>query len=365
MKRYSSEYFEKKFKILFDKLLIKEGFIDEIKKTRKELGIPVEKGFSDALHLTEYLAKKLTEDEKHHLVFFQFIERYEAENKVRITGEEQKEHRDKIVNAFLKKTKGRVNIKDVMVVLLMRIDDHNNFITDSPSVRDIKAFAELFSKEFEIFQEFFGVDLLDAHIIMHFIEKYLFLGQGGVFAYIKEKIACPACRHIGISHFSPTRYDMEGQDLGPFSGKYIFHENTVRLLSSHFNSYFLIIKTYATKEQAVQYIKENWDHIREHLIEKNTFYKQFDVHPSKIKESDFEQNRLVYELFKLPKQELATAYDGEKDFSVGVIYKESIVSAILKEKYGIEMSAEAVKKTASRFSKSTQVKNKPKDIRDI
>ena len=109
MKRYSSEYFEKKFKILFDKLLIKEGFIDEIKKTRKELGIPVEKGFSDALHLTEYLAKKLTEDEKHHLVFFQFIERYEAENKVRITGEEQKEHRDKIVNAFLKKTKGRFN----------------------------------------------------------------------------------------------------------------------------------------------------------------------------------------------------------------------------------------------------------------
>ena len=86
---------------------------------------------------------------------------------------------------------------------------------------------------------------------------------------------------------------------------------------------------------------------------------------SKIKESDFEQNRLVYELFKLPKKELATAYDGEKDFSVGVIYKESIVSAILKEKYGIEMSAEAVKKTASRFSKSTQVKNKPKDIRDI
>ena len=365
MKKYSSEYFEKKFRILFDKLLIKEGFVDEVKKVRKELGIPVENGFRDNLNLAEYLAKKLTESERHHFIFLPFIEQYEAENEVRITGEEQKKDRDKIINAFFKKTKGRVSIKDVMVVLLMRIDDHNNFITDSPSVRDIEVLAKIFSKEFAIFKKFFGVDLLDEHIIMHYIEKYLFLGQRGVSAYIKEKVSCPACKHIGISHFSPTRYDMEGQDEGPFSGKYIFHENTVRMLSSHFNSYFLIIKPYATKEQAIQYIKDNWDHAREHLEMKNTFYKQFDVHPSKIKESDFEQSRLVYELFKLSKNELLATYEGMKDFSIGVVYKESIVSAVLKEKYDIEMSAEAVKKTATRFAKSTQVKNKPKDIRDI
>lgn len=35
MKKYSTDYFEKKYKILFDKLLQKEGFDADIKAVRK------------------------------------------------------------------------------------------------------------------------------------------------------------------------------------------------------------------------------------------------------------------------------------------------------------------------------------------
>jgi hypothetical protein len=186
-----------------------------------------------------------------------------------------------------------------------------------------------------------------------------------VSGYIKSKVACHNCKHIGIAHFSPDRNDMEGQEEGPFSGKYIFNENTNKMLSSHFNSVFVIIKPYATKEQALLYIEENWDDLKEHLIDKNTFYRQFDVHPGKIKESDTEQNQLVYELSKLSKKDLLKIYDGDKDLSLPGIYKERIVSEILKKKYEIDMSPEAVKKAAARFAKNAKAKRPMKDVRDI
>jgi len=58
-------------------------------------------------------------------------------------------------------------------------------------------------------------------------------------------------------------------------------------------------------------------------------------------------------------------YKGEKNLSYKGIYKEAIVSIILDEEYGIKMSSDAVKKSASRYSKSIQVQQIPKDIRDI
>ena len=38
---------------------------------------------------------------------------------------------------------------------------------------------------------------------------------------------------------------------------------------------------------------------------------------------------------------------------------------ILEKKYNVQMSADAVKKTATRFAKSTKIHQEPKDIRDI
>lgn len=84
MKKYTSEYFAKKFRILFDKLLIKEGFVDEIKKIRKELGIPIENGFPDTLRLAEYLMKKLSKREKTFFTLMSFVEYYEMETKTRV-----------------------------------------------------------------------------------------------------------------------------------------------------------------------------------------------------------------------------------------------------------------------------------------
>jgi hypothetical protein len=361
MKKFTADYFEKKFRILFDRLLIKEGFIDEIKKTRKELGIPIENGFPDTLRLAQYLLKKLSETEKRHLTFLSFLEFFEIQNGKRVEDKD----RDRVLDAFLKKNRNGINNADIIVLLQERIDNHNEFITFSPSVSDIKTFSKIFAKESEIFNKFFGFDLLDEHIIMQFIEKYLFLGQAGVSGYIKSKIACHSCKHIGIAHFSPDRNDMEGQEEGPFSGKYIFNERAVRRLSSHFNSVFIIVKPYATKEQTIQYIEENWEDLKGHMLSKNTFYRQFGVSPGKIKESDFEGNRLVYELYKLSKKDLLKMYHGESDFSLSGVYKEKIISAILKEQHGVDMSPDAIKKTATRFAKDTKVKRDLKDIGDI
>jgi hypothetical protein len=42
MKKFSADYFEKKFRILFKKLFLKAGFLDAVKQTRKKLGLPVD-----------------------------------------------------------------------------------------------------------------------------------------------------------------------------------------------------------------------------------------------------------------------------------------------------------------------------------
>jgi len=228
-----------------------------------------------------------------------------------------------------------------------------------------KFLSKLFPKTIKLIRKFWGLDLLDEHIMGHLVEKYLFLGDYGINKYIQQKVACTNCRYIGVNHFSPTRNSMAGQDEGAYGKNYIFNKQTVRLLSLHFNSVFLIIKPYATKEEVLQYVEDNWNDLKEHIIEKNTFYKQFDVHPSKIKESDFERNNLVYELYKLSKKELIKMYKGERDFSGTGIYKETVISAILKEGHGLDMSLDAIKRSATRFAKSTRIKEQPKDIRDI
>jgi hypothetical protein len=58
-------------------------------------------------------------------------------------------------------------------------------------------------------------------------------------------------------------------------------------------------------------------------------------------------------------------YHGESDFSLSGVYKEKIISAILKEQHGVDMSPDAIKKTATRFAKDTKVKRDLKDIGDI
>lgn len=363
MKSYSSEYFTKKYDILFRKLRAKEGFDEAIRATRKELGVPVEKGFASSLQLADFLFKSLSKSERETLTFFAFIEYYEFEQGVNIR---EREDFDKVWLTFQKKLKGKVDPTIVLQFLQWRIDDHNNFITWSHYLGETKSLKKIFDKEFSIFKKFFGIDLLDEHIIMQLIEKYLFLGEKGVSEFIKQRVSCSACRHIGIGHFSPVRQNMEGQDEGPYSGKYLFNAETIKMLSTHFNSTFLIVKPYATKEQLIQYVEDNWGHLKEHMDMKNTYYRQFDVHPS-IKESEFERNQLVYELNKLSKKDLLKRYKGDDDLSLPGIYKESVISAILREQYDIDMSSDAVKKAAARFARDTKLQGQRgmKDIADL
>ena len=359
--QYSADYFSKKYKILFERLLKKEGFIDAIKTARKELYIPVEKGFTTSSDLAEHLLKKLTKSEKESVLILSFIERFEVENHIRVSEND----RENFFRYFMKNKKGKDSSIAITLYLQGIIEDHNNLFTSNAILREYKFFSKLSPIVFKLFNKYWGVDLLDEWVTVHFVEKYLFLGEGGVNHYIREKVNCHHCKYIGVDHFSPDRHDMQGKDEGAFSKNYIFNKRFVSRLSRHFNSVFLIIKPYATKELVIQYIKDNWDDLKEHIIEKNTFYKQFDVHPSIIKESDDEKNRLVYELNKLSKKELLKRYKGENDFSHKGVYKEAIVSAILDEEYNIKMSSDAVKKSASRFAKSIKVQRTPKDIGDI
>jgi len=361
MKKYTDNYFEKKYKILFDKLTKKEGFDDEIKKTRAELGIP-EKGFANTPELAHFLAKKLTKSEQRTLTFFAFATAYEYEKRMPIT----EENREEVLNAFVKKGhKDGIGLLPIMFELGKTIETHHSLFTKNSMFEKNKHLSKLFQAVIELMKKFWGVDLLDDHVIIHYIEKYLFMGQAGVNQYIRSKVSCHHCRYLGIDHFSPDRHHMQGQDKGPYSKDYIFNKDAVKMLSAHFNSVFLIIKPYATKELVLNYIEDNWEDLKEHIIEKNTFYKQFDVHPSIIRESDEERNRLVYELNKLSKKELLKRYVGQKDFTQRGVYKEKIISAILDEEYGIQLSSDAVKKTAARYAKSVKVQTLPKDIRDI
>jgi hypothetical protein len=362
MKKYSADYFEKKYKILFDKLIIKEGFLGDIEKTRKELGIPVENGFAEISHLAEFIMKKLTKSEQRFLAFSAFANRYNHKKREDAIAEG---HQDELLDAFMEETNGMLIPLDVMVSLYAVIDDHSNLFTASRVFSENKKLSKLYPVVHAIFQKFFKVDLLDARIAIHFIERYLFLGEKGVQGYVQKKVACPNCKYIGVDHFSPNRNDMEGQDEGPFSKKYIFKKSTVKRLSSYFDSVFIIVKPYATKEQVLNYIEDNWDSLKEHVIQKNQFYKQWDVKPGEIKESNTKKNKFVYELYKLPKKELLKKYTGIKNLSIAGIYKESIISAILEEQYDLKMTPDAVKKCATRFAKSISIKKEPRDIGDI
>lgn len=363
MKKYSIDYYEKKYEILFDKLLVKDGFVNEIKEIRKTLGIPVENGFINQLELIQYLVKKLTTKEQKKITMFAFMEHYDTENKTRLT--ESREDKDKFFQYLQDKNKKQNDPIALASFLLMIIDSHNDLFTAHFVFEDNKFTSKLSQIVVDLMNKYWGFDLLDEHIAVHYIEKYLFLGERGVREYIKNKLACPHCRYIGIDHFSPDRLNMQGKDEGMFSGKYLFNEGTVRMLSNHFNSVFLLIKPYANKEQVIQYIEDNWNDLKEHMTDKNTFYKQFGVKPSKIKESDFEKNKLVYSLYKLPKKELLKEYQSQENSLPVPTYKEDIISFILEKKYNIKMSADAVKKMATRFAKSTKIRQEPKDIRDI
>lgn len=100
MKRYSTDYFEKKYRILLDKLLQKEGFEEHIQALRKELGLPKD-GFTSSPELGFFLIKKLTKDQLHTLTFYAFVEAYAFQKKIPVNDDT----REEIVNAFLKEQK--------------------------------------------------------------------------------------------------------------------------------------------------------------------------------------------------------------------------------------------------------------------
>jgi hypothetical protein len=367
MKKYTANYFDDKFKILFRRLLEKEGFVDDVKEFRKQFDIP-DNGFTNSLELSEYLMNRLSKKEREETTSLSFLEQYRAEFSKpdeKETDKDDDEEMEKMIKEFDKKYKNDFVPIVVLVSFQTRIKDHSNYFTRDPLITHGKKNKDLYNQTLKIFNKFMDLSLLDPHIAFQYIERYIFLGETGVNGYIKERISCPLCRYIGVDHFSPTAQDMKGKDKGLFGGKYLFNDNTVKRISQYFDSFFLIIRPYATKEEVIQYINDNWDIMKEHTIGKDAFYKELGVNPSKIKKSDIDRNRLVYDLYKSSKKELLSHYKGEQDLSLTGIYKEEVISAILKEKYNIEMSADAIKKTATRFASSTRLKRRPKDIRDI
>jgi len=364
MKFFTADYFEKKFRILYSKLLFKEGLKETAKEVRRELGLPPE-GFKNESELAIFLMGKMANEEIELLNMMVFVNDYSAKNELPYNDENIEKFKEAYYNEYLPNTKPEEILMGAVSAFGKDLIDHNNMLTMYPFPKSNKYFSSLFPITLKFIRKFWGLDLLDEHIMGHLAEKYLFLGEYGVNQYIKSKIACTNCRYIGVNHFSPNRNNMEGQDTGPYSKGYIFNKETVKQLSLHFNSVFLIIKPYATKEEVLNYVEDNWDSLKKHVIEKNTFYKQYGVHPSKIKESDFERNRLIYELNKLSKKDLLKRYKGERDLSLKNIYKETIIAAILKEEYNASISPEAVKKAAARFDKTSRIKMLPKDIRDI
>ncbi len=362
MKKYSADFFKKKFKILFNKLLIREGFIDEIKKERKELGIPVEKGFADSLELAEFLLKKFSGSEEKNIIMISFINKFEVEKHIHVSKENKEEFFKYFDENFLR---NKDNALMPIAYLLGIIEEHNNLFTSDKLLKETKFFSKLSPIVLTLANKYWGVDLFDEIIAINFIEKFLFLGENGVNQYIEHRVTCPSCRYIGIDHFSPDRCDMQGQKKGVYDKSYIFNKNFVKRLSFHFNSVFLVIKPYATKEEVLNYVEDNWHWLKEHLLEKNTFYKQFDVSPSKIKKSDFDRNAFIYSMYKKSKKDLIKENDDLNIDPSARTYKETIIADILDRKYDIKISSDAVKKAATRFAKSTKLKKEPRDIRDI
>jgi hypothetical protein len=361
VKKYSKDYFEKRFHLLYEKLVNKENFVETVIKARKLLNIP-EKGFESSFELVEYLISRIPKDEIESHMFYSFCMEYEDK-----TGLKLKENQfDEFSENFYQKYKGKYNDTQSIALRYQEdIENHQILFTHSLSILLNDKNIVLKEKVKEIFDFFMEVELLDAHIISHFIEKYLFLGDKGVCNYINKRILCSSCRYYSISHFSPKRYDMQNQEDGPFSGKYFFNKETSRMLSNFFDSYFLFIKPYAQKGEVLSYIEDNWDTIKKDLNEKNSFYKQFEFKPSRLRKSDYKKNRLIYELNKKSKKELLDICIDKQSFPAQGVYKEEIISQILKEKYGWEMSNDAIKKTATRFRKSIKTKKTAKNIRDI
>ncbi len=362
MKQFSAEYFEKKYRILFNKLFLKRDFLAIVKETRKKLELP-ENGFENEMELARYFIGKMDKKTKSVFAFATFADDYYYKNDFDI---DKKEDKEKMVNAYAERVKNRkVDDTEMIFKLAQEISNHNEMISRNSFFKGDKHLSKLSPETLKLIRKFWHLDLLDEHIMGHFVEKYLFLGDYGINQYIKSKIACPNCRYIGVHHWSPTRLNMRADKDGANGKNYILNESAVRLLSIYFNCVFLIIEPYATKEETLQYIEDNWNNLKEHIIEKNSFYKQFDVHPSKIKESNFEKNQLIYEFYKQSKKELLKIYEGKRDFSIPSVYKETIVSAILEEQYHIIISPDAIKKSAIRFAKNTNPEKKMKDIRDI
>ncbi|HJN62565.1 MAG TPA: hypothetical protein QGH92_03180 [Candidatus Parcubacteria bacterium] len=90
MKKYTSDYFKKKYTVLLDRLTQKEGFIDDIKQTREELGMPTD-GFNNTQELAGFFIKKLKKEEQRSLTFFAFLDAYAFKNKIVITEKNREE----------------------------------------------------------------------------------------------------------------------------------------------------------------------------------------------------------------------------------------------------------------------------------
>ena len=360
MKKYSAEYYHKKFDILFQRLLAKEGFVDEIKKIRQTLGIPIEDGFSNSLQFANYLLGKMSNDEKEDAMYIGFMEQYKNEKKVPFGDID----RDDFLDYFKQRKKEKYNPFIIFFQSITK-DTHSVF-TRNPIFKlfkEDKTFSKLSSIISKIWDKYYDLDLLEKMIVLHFIEKYLFLGTDGVNKYIKNRIDCPSCRHIGIHNFSPRKNHMQGGKTS--LDDYIFNKGTVKYLSTYFDSTFLIIKPYSTKDQVIQYVEDNWDTMKEHALNKTLLDDHSRVYPGRIKESDLEKKRLVYDLFNLPRKELEQQYrEIEKNLPIPS-YKESLVSCILDKKHDIKMSPDAVKKAVTRYAKSSRVTKEPLDIRDI
>jgi hypothetical protein len=360
MKKYSKGYFEKKFHLLYEKLLNKENFIDTIKKARKSLNIP-EEGFKSELDLVSYFIDRIPSKELDDHIFCFFCLEYAEKTGLELQDENKKEFFDN----FYKKRKETSGVQTIAIPYFKAVEDHLRLFTGSEIVRFNKKNEILGKNVDKIFDAFMEVELLDAQIISHYIEKYLFLGEKGVEDYIHKRTSCPNCKYYSVLHFSPDRNDMINKEDGPFSGKYLFNKKISKFLSRFFDSYFIFIKPYATKGEVLNYIEDNWDTIKQNLLDKNTFYKQYDFSPSRLRNSNLQRNRLVYELYKKSKKELLEICMNKEIFPATGVYKEDVISQILKEKYDLNMSSDAVKKTATRFAKSIKTRKTAKDIGDI
>lgn len=153
MKKYTDTYFEKKYKILFDKLAKKEGFEEAIIKTRVELGIP-ETGFANTPELAHFLANKLTKSEQRMVTFFAFANAYEYEKQMVITEENRKE----VVNAFVKKGyKDGIGMLPIMFELSKNIESHHNLFTKHFLFQESKRLSKLYQAVISLMKQYWGV----------------------------------------------------------------------------------------------------------------------------------------------------------------------------------------------------------------